>query len=758
MGINSKPFRIWGALFSVVLLALLTALGPAAAGAESDQSRSAPKASISGEVRVPAGHDLSDVVVRIVDTEGRLDSVAEVDSAGQWQITDLEPRTYKVQFDSISGSLESQWWDSAGDFSDATSLLLGDGGEAVNISAEMLVADLGPAPKQLGAPHQDDDAPADPFPSNVSDVVATPALDPAGGGAQTEIAAAAPPAGRASISGTVKVPNGESVLSVEVYAYAEDGNSYRGDISADGTYRINRLPAGTYDVLFSVDRYGTANMVSQWWEGKHNRPSKTTIKLAIGENRTDVDATMVEGGVITGEIAVPDGQRQLDVTVYVYGADGGDYSGLVSEDGTYRVVGMPTGNYKVFFSVDARSNSEMLSQWWGGVSDWADAAVIDLEVGETRVGVDATMANGAVIAGKVTVPAGEDPRDVDVYAHAENGMFYWGEILADGTYRVGRLPAGTYTVEFRVWSGTSNLVSQWWDGVCEKSDATEISLAEGANKLGVSAEVGSACPSRFVKAGKVSIAGTARVGNTLTAKPGTWGPGKVDLAYRWFADGKSIPRATSPTYTPGPTHLGKKISVEVTGNRSGYAPVSAMSSQTANVKRGILAKGTVSVAGAHQVGFTLTARPGKWTANTALTYQWLRGGKAIAGATGKSYKLVGADAGKKISVRVTGKLKGYTDATKNSKATAKIKKAAKPKIAGKARVGSRLTAKPGSWAKGTKVTYQWYAGGKKIKGATKPTYKLKKAQAGKTVTVKITGKKKGSAAVTVTSAKTRRVK
>jgi hypothetical protein len=50
-------------------------------------------------------------------------------------------------------------------------------------------------------------------------------------------------------------------------------------------------------------------------------------------------------------------------------------------------------------------------------------------------------------------------------------------------------------------------------------------------------------------------------------------------------------------------------------------------------------------------------------------YQWLRNGKAIKKATKSTYKLTAKDKGKKISVKVTGTLSGYTTKAVKSKAT-----------------------------------------------------------------------------------------
>lgn len=82
---------------------------------------------------------------------------------------------------------------------------------------------------------------------------------------------------------------------------------------------------------------------------------------------------------------------------------------------------------------------------------------------------------------------------------------------------------------------------------------------------------------------------------------------------------------------------------------------------------------------------------------------------------------------------------------------AKPLQSGKPTISGTAVVGKKLTARPGTWTPGATLSYQWYAGGTKIVGATKSTYLLKSAQVGSRITVKVTGKKIGYRAATATS-------
>ena len=76
-----------------------------------------------------------------------------------------------------------------------------------------------------------------------------------------------------------------------------------------------------------------------------------------------------------------------------------------------------------------------------------------------------------------------------------------------------------------------------------------------------------------------------------------------------------------------------------------------------------------TVSGTATVGSKLTAAPGTWLpSGVKLSYQWLRDGVAISGATGSSYTLVAADAGASITVSVTGSLSGYVSTSKTSKA------------------------------------------------------------------------------------------
>ena len=81
------------------------------------------------------------------------------------------------------------------------------------------------------------------------------------------------------------------------------------------------------------------------------------------------------------------------------------------------------------------------------------------------------------------------------------------------------------------------------------------------------------------------ISGTAKVGKKLTAKPGTWKPSGVKLTYQWKRSGATLKGATKSTYTLTKSDKGKKITVTVTGSKSGYLTAAKTSKSTSAVKK-----------------------------------------------------------------------------------------------------------------------------------------------------------------------------
>ena len=267
---------------------------------------------------------------------------------------------------------------------------------------------------------------------------------------------------------------------------------------------------------------------------------------------------------------------------------------------------------------------------------------------------------------------------------------------------------------------------------------------------------------RLTSAPVPTITGTAKVGSTLTAHAGTWGPSPVGLHYQWRAGGAAISGATAASYKVAGGYSGKRITVTVTGTKTGYLTVVRNSAPTAAVAAGTLSPTPVpAITGTAKVGSTLTAHAGTWGPSPiGLHYQWRAGGAAIGGATAATYKVAGPYRGRTITVTVTGTKTGYLTVIRNSAATAAVAAGTLsptpvPAITGTAKVGSTLTAHAGTWGPSpVTLHYQWKAGGAAISGATAPTYKVAGPYRGRTITVTVTGTKTGYLTVIRNSAAT----
>ena len=169
---------------------------------------------------------------------------------------------------------------------------------------------------------------------------------------------------------------------------------------------------------------------------------------------------------------------------------------------------------------------------------------------------------------------------------------------------------------------------------------------------------------------------------------------------------------------------------------------------------------TPSVTGTPQVGFQLTAVPGRWGPGAViLSYQWNRDGVAIAGATSSKFKPSAADVGQSVSVAVTGTKAGYSATTRSSVpvlvAIGALSATPLPRIVGTATVGKTLSVSTGSWKPApVDLTLHWNRNGVPIVAATTNTYTLTAADLGGTITVTVTGMKVGYSAVSTTSAAT----
>ena len=143
--------------------------------------------------------------------------------------------------------------------------------------------------------------------------------------------------------------------------------------------------------------------------------------------------------------------------------------------------------------------------WDGSAADSGSATAITITAGVTKTGVNATLAAGGAISGRVTDSSSDGLSNVvvDVDSTASGGYEATATTAANGDYTVTGLPAGTQTVCFNAGqatggSSTGGYVDQCyhdvsWNGYENEvlAGATAVTVTASATTSGINATLAS---------------------------------------------------------------------------------------------------------------------------------------------------------------------------------------------------------------------------------------------------------------------------
>ena len=268
-----------------------------------------------------------------------------------------------------------------------------------------------------------------------------------------------------------------------------------------------------------------------------------------------------------------------------------------------------------------------------------------------------------------------------------------------------------------------------------------------------------AAPENTPATGAPTIAGTARVGETLTAS--TSGIADADgldnatFAYRWIRGDADISGARGRNYTAVDADEGERLKVRVqfTDDADNAERLTSAATDPVSARPNTPATGAPTIAGTARVGETLTASTSgiadaDGLDNATFAYRWIRGDADISGARGRNYTAVDADEGERLKVRVQ-----FTDDADNAErltSTATDPVSARPNtpatgaptIAGTARVGETLTASTSGIADADGLdnatfAYRWIRGDADISGARGRNYTAVDADEGERLKVRV---------------------
>lgn len=457
------------------------------------------------------------------------------------------------------------------------------------------------------------------------------------------------------------------------YATTDAAGNFTSEKDDDG-FGVG-LVRGDYRVSARLDDYTNPDAPSyeeRYWQNSATYAGATPVTVVPGGSTDQINIVLDVAPRIRLTVKDPAGTPlpNVDVGIYTFydGAWGPYQAGpnTTDTDGVYRKTVRIGDRYKFFITPPAGVD---------GVTEWYDNAYTEATAREVKATAYGDVLNIEIRLGDAPAVTGATPTvtgtpEVGTTLTANPGT--WGPAGVSLGYQwlvnnvaIGGATQATYTpVEADVTKALTVKVTGTLANYTTTAKTSAATAAVTAPAV-VAPVIAGAAP---------TISGTARSGKTLTVSPGSWGPSGVAVGYQWLANGVAIPGATATSIKLTNSQAGTRITVAATGSLAGASPVTTTSAATATVK-GVLAAKKVSISGTPKVGKKLRAKTGSWGPSPVTSsYAWYRNGKKISGQKKISYKLGKADAGKRITVRVTQKKSNYISASTLSSKTKKVKK------------------------------------------------------------------------------------
>lgn len=592
---------------ALLVTAALVATSVSAAVADPSADRSGPSegsgASVQGTITDALGDPIQHSCAELYRTSGSgwsYDRRECTDVNGHYAILDVPEGTYRLMFRSGDPDSASEWWLDGDDIESATDLVI------AAHSAYTRGASLSPA---------------------------------------------------STLEGHVFGPGGEpqSTAYAQLYQWTPQYWKKLGGVHTDtgGVYRHTQIQPGRYKIAYLT---GTDSELSEWWNDAPSMESATEVVIGRDQHLTGYDVTLRPAASISGQVTATDGSPVPGPNVFVYRLVDGEWvdETLVrgDNDGQFHIAYLEPGPRRLRFSDDPSNGLRgFVTEYWQDATTLEDATDIPLALGQVVTGINASVVLDPLPSVGNDVPPGvSGTPQVGSQLASFEGRWYPGydmtydfQWLADGEDLPGAV-ASTYVLT-------------------PAEEGKKMSIRVTAGHPGwTSTSVTSTETSPVIKGTLTNLAmptftGRAKVGELLTASPGSWAPAAEAQTYRWVVGGVSL--GSGPTFRVPPVAAGHDVLVIVKASRAGYG--SSTSSSTGKT----VAPGTVAVVqkpalkGKAKVGKTLTALPGSYAPSGATSrIDWLVNGR-VTPRHGTTFALRRRHLGSEIVVRVLVTTDGY---------------------------------------------------------------------------------------------------
>jgi len=218
-----------------------------------------------------------------------------------------------------------------------------------------------------------------------------------------------------SVTGTVTNASGHPLDGVCVLA-VPDGqggpglalSGYSSDLvtladRAGGSYQVNGLAPGRYQLTFD-DPACLEQELTQ--DDSYAPAASAQVTITAGGLAKGINARLLRRGQITGTVTGPGDSPVAGECVRAvpagpaadpyFGTTGAarDVLAVTRQDGTYSLIDLPPGGYRVEFSSAGCGAAGFATQWWQDASNQASATVVTVSAGATASGIDAGLSSG----------------------------------------------------------------------------------------------------------------------------------------------------------------------------------------------------------------------------------------------------------------------------------------------------------------------------------------------------------------------------
>jgi len=384
---------------------------------------------------------------------------------------------------------------------------------------------------------------------------------------------------------------------VDVYRNGNTFSSYNDLTDANGVFRIDGALEGIYQVRFT-DPVG--QFVTEWFADKAGQASAAEIVLNGDATVPGIDAVLADDPSFAVDPATVDlsGTVTDSSGAPVIGAQVAAWSTPLKSGDEYResyAVTNRAGQY-AFTDLDPDSTGSSENQykievedvlgredgqyhrvgrWYGGGQSFAAAAPAPVPA----AGVNVTLPLTGGIAGAVTAGSTLSTDGVSVQmVEAKDGIVGFENVALtsledDGTFNVTSLKPGDYKVLFLDGSSDRFFGPEWYDDT-NYANAKVVTVSSGKTATGIDATMEEGM--RALR--KPEIKGNPYLGGKVRATTGEWTlDGDTTYQYAWMVDDQVVGQGR--TLKVSKKFKRERITLRVTASNAGVTGIAMVTSQ-----------------------------------------------------------------------------------------------------------------------------------------------------------------------------------